>query len=121
MFERNTVAGLCESHLTDAPIPPSQRWRNPVSPELEAIILRCLEKDPAQRPQSVAELHAVLLKCPHATDWTLEERAAWWSKNVNLAVQPARRLDSGTSAAVAATVKIDLGQRSGLAARQRNA
>jgi serine/threonine-protein kinase len=37
--------------------PPRPRQVNPrLPPELEAIILRCLEKDPARRYQHVAEL-----------------------------------------------------------------
>ncbi len=107
VFEKETVAELCESHLSEMPIPPSQRTSNPISPELEAIILRCLEKSPADRPQSVGELHSALMRCPCAMEWTLNERAAWWSKNVHLPVPPTPRA-RGAEGLGSGTVKIEL-------------
>src|SRR5262245_4862189 len=45
--------------MTQAPVPPSQ-LRADVPPELEKICLKCLEKEPAQRPASAAELAEAL-------------------------------------------------------------
>ena len=47
-------------HIQQPPIPPSQRTENPIPPALEAIVLACLAKDPAYRPQSAAALAADL-------------------------------------------------------------
>lgn len=43
------------AHLTEIPAPVAQ-LRKDVSPELERVVMRCLEKDPARRYQSTDEL-----------------------------------------------------------------
>jgi hypothetical protein len=40
--------------------------------------LRCLERDPKDRPQSAHELIALLAASPRIADWNVEQRAAWW-------------------------------------------
>ena len=48
-------------HLNDAPEPPSRRRPDlPIPPALEAIALRCLEKNPAQRFQTAEEFSDAL-------------------------------------------------------------
>jgi serine/threonine protein kinase len=50
-------------HVNSPPIPPSQRCADrPVSPKLEEVILKCLEKDPAKRYQNAADLSRDLKK-----------------------------------------------------------
>jgi hypothetical protein len=50
---------VMDAHLSKAPVPPGQR--NPaVRPELERLILRCLEKNPTRRLQAVHDLHLAL-------------------------------------------------------------
>lgn len=58
-FDGETMADVFVSILTGAPPPPSQLAAD-VPPELDAIVMRCLEKDPAARFQSVAELAQAL-------------------------------------------------------------
>lgn len=54
VFEHGTVFGYMSAHVEKLPDPlPKQKG---VSPALEGVILRCLEKDPEDRPQSVAQL-----------------------------------------------------------------
>src|SRR5262249_11106309 len=48
-----------QSILNDVP-PLLRRLRSDIPKEVEGIILRCLEKDPAARPQKVAEVAAAL-------------------------------------------------------------
>lgn len=56
---RSTPQALVAAHLTEPP--PSLRARRPeVSVELEALVMRCLAKDPAQRPTTAADLLAAL-------------------------------------------------------------
>jgi len=78
VFEGDSDGDLYEKHRAEMPVPPSRRTLNPISAEMEETILRCLEKEPNLRPQSVQELRELLLTSPAAADWKLEERTAWW-------------------------------------------
>jgi serine/threonine protein kinase len=110
VFDAENVFDLYEKHLKESPIPPSRRGSNPVSAELEEAIMRCLEKEPNLRPQSVIELRALLLTSPRASDWGVEARAAWWAKYQNEESSGPGKTDaSGVS--LDATVKIDFASR----------
>ena len=65
-------------HLQDPPLPPSQRTELPVPPDLEALILRCLEKKPAQRPQDIDELQRLIRQCRVAAAWDRDRARDWW-------------------------------------------
>ncbi len=55
-FEAPTDVELLMKHLKEPPLPPAEHWPE-IPPRLQAILLRCLEKDPAARYPSVDELH----------------------------------------------------------------
>lgn len=63
VFEGSTVVALCVAHLHQIPEPPSARLKRALPADLEQLILSCLEKDPAHRPQSAAALRSALLAC----------------------------------------------------------
>lgn len=79
VFDGQTIAELCERHMTEIPAAPSQFATYPVSAEMDAIILQCLEKDPAKRPQSALEMRDRLMASPQWAEWTVEARLAWWA------------------------------------------
>jgi tetratricopeptide (TPR) repeat protein len=54
-FQSDTAAGYIDKHLREMPKPPSA-WNPKLSPSLEKIVLRCLEKDSAKRFQSAADV-----------------------------------------------------------------
>ncbi|MEO6574699.1 MAG: protein kinase [Polyangiaceae bacterium] len=59
VFESDSMAGLCTLVAT-APAPPLRSARADAPAALEVVVSRCLEKDPARRVQSVAELAEAL-------------------------------------------------------------
>lgn len=58
-FVAKTVAELREKKESGAPTAPSEITRD-IDPIVERVILRCLEKDPRQRPASAAQVAAAL-------------------------------------------------------------
>lgn len=59
-FEAESALGIVLKHVTDEPVPPSKRARDPVDPRLEAICLKAIRKAPADRYQSAREMRADL-------------------------------------------------------------
>src|SRR6266852_6179954 len=58
-FVGDESVAIITQHLNSAPVAPS--WHVPdLSPGLETLILRLLEKDPAKRPGSAAEVRVAL-------------------------------------------------------------
>ncbi len=78
VFDGETIAELCRKRLEERPVSPSARSGRPICPHLEGLILRCLERDPKDRPQSAHELITLLAASPRIADWNVEQRAAWW-------------------------------------------
>jgi len=77
IFDADSVAEFIRHHQVSLPIPPSKRVES-VPRDLEATIMRCLAKDPGQRPTSTLVLRKQLLDCADAGTWTPEDAAAWW-------------------------------------------
>ena len=108
IFEADSVAEIHEKQLAAAPIPPSQRTTQPISGEMEQLILRCLEKDMGARPQSAAELKAQLLALASAGDWSTIAQTAWWDAYEKRALTAE---GVAASATPLPTVSIDLAGR----------
>ena len=65
------------AHATEEPEPP--RLSNPaLSPELEDVILRAMEKQPEDRFQTARELSQALADLPLYHDWTTDDASHWW-------------------------------------------
>jgi eukaryotic-like serine/threonine-protein kinase len=76
-FVRPTLLQTLVAHACDAPMPLNQlRAETPL--DLQTVVLRCLEKDPARRFPDARSLEAALAGCHAAGLWTEERAAAWW-------------------------------------------
>jgi tetratricopeptide (TPR) repeat protein/tRNA A-37 threonylcarbamoyl transferase component Bud32 len=58
-FNHRTASAMLAAHLTEAP-EPLETHRPDVTPELADLVMRCLAKDPADRPQTAREVLATL-------------------------------------------------------------
>jgi len=77
VFEGATAVELCTKHVTQAPAPPS-RLAASVPAELDAIILRCLAKQPAERFESATALATALRAVPQDASWSDARARDWW-------------------------------------------
>jgi hypothetical protein len=80
VFEAATIMDLCNKHVSETPLPPSQRGVT-VPEDLENVILACLEKSRAKRPQTARDLAQRLARCAAAGSWTLDDAEAWWARH----------------------------------------
>ena len=77
LFTGSSQVAVLAKHATDDPEPPSRH--NPAVPsDLDAIVMKCVRKDPNDRFASAAELHDALLVCESAGSWTRDDRLTWW-------------------------------------------
>ncbi|MCZ6792105.1 MAG: serine/threonine-protein kinase [Planctomycetota bacterium] len=119
LFESESFIEICSHQLTTAPVPPSERLGKPLPRDLEALVLRCLEKEPGERPSSARELLAALSTCADAGRWDEERAATWWKTRGKSASdrvgersgESDRTLDTVAGAAPPPTLDIDLESR----------
>lgn len=81
VFSAETPMKMFVEHLNSLPVPPSQRSELPIPRELEALVLACLEKEPAHRPQSIDELLRRLDRVSMPATWTNAAARTWWERN----------------------------------------
>jgi serine/threonine-protein kinase len=88
VFSGDTPIQILVQHAQAAPVPPSARTEQPIPSELDALVIACLAKDPASRPQTARELARRLDAMPAAREWTPALAQSWWETH-----RPARPLD----------------------------
>ncbi len=75
-FQADSSIGIVTKHLTETPVPPRQVAPS-ISPSLEAVILRCMAKDPGARPATAEALREELRSArPQARDEAAQSFAA---------------------------------------------
>jgi serine/threonine protein kinase len=78
VFEGGTLVEVCSHHLRTPPVAPSQRLGRPLPPDLESVLLTCLEKDPARRPPTADALSTHLAMCVGVDEWGEGKAREWW-------------------------------------------
>ncbi|MET0284734.1 MAG: protein kinase, partial [Polyangiales bacterium] len=92
VFIGRNVLEICGHHLHSPPSPPSQRVAFAIPPELERVIMSCLQKQPEARPQTARAFRAALQACA-VPSWSEDDARAWYDRHGE-----AMRTRSGRSA-----------------------
>jgi serine/threonine-protein kinase len=79
-FADRSAAQVLKAHLHETP-EPLARHRPDVPASLEAVVLRCLAKAPADRFPDVRSLDAALTDCRDTGEWTERDAADWWRQH----------------------------------------
>jgi len=78
VFPGRTAMQRLLAHAQEDPDPPSRFAE--VDPALEALVLRCLSRDPAERPASTEALAESLAATGLAGKWTAADADRWWAE-----------------------------------------
>jgi serine/threonine-protein kinase len=81
VFRAETAVAMSMAHVQERPVAPSERSEFAVPAGLDRVILQCLEKEPAARPESARRLIEMLAEV-EVDRWTQREAEAWWSTNL---------------------------------------
>jgi serine/threonine protein kinase len=92
-----TTDVVLSQQLHAVPQRPSSRLGAELPTDLESIVMQCLAKEPANRPQTALALAAALRETQLAPSWTDAEGAAWWKRNADAIVGRLRGPSSGPS------------------------
>ena len=82
VFDADTTVALLMHHVQTEPLAPSARTEVAVPPALDRIVLRCLAKNPADRPQSAQALAEELESLSATHPWTDADARDWWTKHL---------------------------------------
>lgn len=83
-FEGEKPLKVMFAHAHETLVPPSARGVE-VPEDLEQVILRAMEKNPADRFQTAFEMGTALAACRDANGWSRDDAAAWWGNRGRLA------------------------------------
>jgi serine/threonine-protein kinase len=76
-FEGRKPLQVILAHVNE-PVEPPSRQVPDIPADLEAVLMRCLAKDPSDRYQSVEDLARALDDCDDANKWTRRMADEWW-------------------------------------------
>jgi serine/threonine-protein kinase len=82
VFDADNTMQMLIHHLHSEPARPSEKSELPIPRELDDLILACLQKDPARRPQDAGELLGMAYSCHCSDEWGREEARLWWQSHL---------------------------------------
>ena len=77
-FATENSVELIVDHVKTVPVPPSELSEVPMPPELDALVMRLLEKKPEDRFRSAGEVEAALDEVEFTNHWSQASARAWW-------------------------------------------
>ena len=82
VFETPSLVDLLRAHDDQTPVAPSRVADVLIPAELDRLVLRCVEKNPGNRPQTAMELRELFDAVPLETPWTTERAKEWRKKHI---------------------------------------
>ena len=82
-FTAESPVELMIDHVRKVPSPPSEVSELEIPPELDAIVMKCLEKEPDDRFQTIRDVAAALRAVPADEAWTWEKAEQWWGLHMS--------------------------------------
>ncbi len=111
VFPSTTILGVCTGHIRSPPEPPSARLGRPLPADLEALVLRCLAKEPSTRPASALALREALLSCRLEDSWDEREAHEWWRQHGAHCCRQGHKTPAASASTVEQTVIVDYRDR----------
>jgi serine/threonine-protein kinase len=81
VFPEKSGLAMALAHTHETPLAPSARTELPIPSALDRLILQCLAKDPAARPNGCRELAERLAQTVEPGAWTQAAARHWWEVN----------------------------------------
>ena len=94
VFQADSALGMMIQHIQAEPVPPGRRAPRPVPAALDHLVLRCLAKNPADRPPTADDLLAELDRLALGHEWGQTDAREWWAANLSASESPAATGDS---------------------------
>ena len=82
VFEGDTAMKVLMQHLHAEPVPPSARTEMAIPRELDDLVMACLRKDPAERPQDARQLFQMACAARNCGVWDTTEAQTWWEAHL---------------------------------------
>jgi tRNA A-37 threonylcarbamoyl transferase component Bud32 len=79
-FVRDTAMLMLMAHAYE-PVVPLAMLRPEMPVDLQEVVMRCLEKDPARRFPDVHSVEQALAACADADQWSEDQAALWWHEH----------------------------------------
>jgi len=105
-FNADGLEKMIDAQLNETPEAPSVILGKDISPDLDRLILNCLEKDMVKRPANARNLYESLDRCQSSQDWTRGLAEEWW--NEQDCHRASREPDQSDSDSTMRTLSIDL-------------
>lgn len=78
VFQDGTQMQALVDHVHATPVAPSLRVAGGLPRDVDELVLWCLRKDPADRPQDAGEVLATIKEQNLARGWSNDHARAWW-------------------------------------------